>query len=319
MTPRPAARRVQRPAPAWLSLLACPACRQNLLPRASNLVCRGCGRVYPVHDGVPDLLLRETLGPEMCKSLDSWDREWQRLGLPPRGQLAQDSAYASALQHIREHAPGPDWGVFLEAGCGNGKIALLVAQEKKARLVVGIDCSREACRQAKKLFAREHAQGLFVVGDLRRLPFRDGVLDYIFGWGSLEHFPDTSTAVQEAFRVLRPRGRVTHTVPIVSLATLTYYQLWGNIPELPLVRPAAEWLHLRLLGGRHLRYGYEKSFLPGGLAGYFRRAGFRSIRWGRLDVYLKFERPLWEWLKRLARWLARWRPFWPMMYLDADK
>lgn len=50
--------------PAWLrSILRCPVCRAELDEREdpARFVCRGadCGRVYPVRDGIPDLLAED--------------------------------------------------------------------------------------------------------------------------------------------------------------------------------------------------------------------------------------------------------------------
>jgi uncharacterized protein YbaR (Trm112 family) len=39
-----------------LSLLACPVCRGELRVEAAGLVCVGCGRGYPVVDGIPVLI-----------------------------------------------------------------------------------------------------------------------------------------------------------------------------------------------------------------------------------------------------------------------
>ena len=42
--------------PAVLSQLACPACRGGLRLEETRLVCAGCGRAYPVVDGIPVLI-----------------------------------------------------------------------------------------------------------------------------------------------------------------------------------------------------------------------------------------------------------------------
>lgn len=43
--------------PDWMDDLACPVCPQRppLFQRDNELVCRECGRVYPVVDGIPRL------------------------------------------------------------------------------------------------------------------------------------------------------------------------------------------------------------------------------------------------------------------------
>lgn len=39
-----------------LQILACPACGQDVMLKDSRIVCKGCGRKYPIKDGVPVLL-----------------------------------------------------------------------------------------------------------------------------------------------------------------------------------------------------------------------------------------------------------------------
>lgn len=303
----------------YLSILACPYCRAGVIQENDRLRCTHCQKFFPIKNGIPDMLPYEDISLEFQTSIDSWNKEWAKLGLPSPGQTEADPSYRGVADYIARRAPaGDSWGYFLESGCGNGQLALLVARRKKS-LVLGIDACLEACDQARRLFDREGEDGLFVVGDLRHLPFRTGSLGYIFGWGSLEHFPDTHRAVEEVYRTLRPGGRCNHSVPAVSVCTFTYFQLWGNIPELPVIKPLAYWFHHKLLKGRHLQYGYEKSFTLGGLRRYFSRAGFQTIRLGRPDNQYIFERPPWEWLRRLARWLSQFRPFWIFAYVEADR
>ena len=46
-----------------LEILACPACHAPLREEGDELVCTGetaaCGRIYPVRDGIPVLLVDE--------------------------------------------------------------------------------------------------------------------------------------------------------------------------------------------------------------------------------------------------------------------
>lgn len=45
--------------PDLLEILACPACRAELREEGDRIVCTGCGRRYPVRDGIPILLVDE--------------------------------------------------------------------------------------------------------------------------------------------------------------------------------------------------------------------------------------------------------------------
>ena len=47
-----------------------------------------------------------------------------------------------------------------------------------------------------------------VVGDMEALPFPDGAFDAALALACLHHIPDPAPALDEAFRVLRPGGRL---------------------------------------------------------------------------------------------------------------
>ena len=45
-------------------ILACPACRRTVEPEGEEgLACVGCGRVYPVRDGIPVMLVEQATSP----------------------------------------------------------------------------------------------------------------------------------------------------------------------------------------------------------------------------------------------------------------
>ncbi|HEV8114056.1 MAG TPA: class I SAM-dependent methyltransferase [Planctomycetota bacterium] len=58
--------------------------------------------------------------------------------------------------------------------------------------------------------------GTDVVGDVQRLPFRDGSLDLVFATGLLEHVEDERRVIAEIARVLRKGGLVHVEVPFLE-------------------------------------------------------------------------------------------------------
>jgi len=46
-----------------LDILACPACRADVRLEGDRIVCAGCGRRYPVRDGIPIMLVEEAETP----------------------------------------------------------------------------------------------------------------------------------------------------------------------------------------------------------------------------------------------------------------
>jgi len=42
-----------------LSILACPACKAQVSLENEKIICRGCGLIYPIKEGVPIMLIEE--------------------------------------------------------------------------------------------------------------------------------------------------------------------------------------------------------------------------------------------------------------------
>jgi uncharacterized protein YbaR (Trm112 family) len=45
-----------------LDILACPACKADVNLESEWIVCAGCGRRYPIRDGIPVMLIEEAEG-----------------------------------------------------------------------------------------------------------------------------------------------------------------------------------------------------------------------------------------------------------------
>jgi ubiquinone/menaquinone biosynthesis C-methylase UbiE len=107
--------------------------------------------------------------------------------------------------------------MLLDAGCGPGIFTtdFLAAGCQ----VVGLDISRPML----KLAAGKAVKSPFSVveGDIRRLPFRDGVFDKAVSITALEFIAEAKEAIDELFRVTRPGG-------VVVVATLNSLSSWAE-------------------------------------------------------------------------------------------
>lgn len=45
-----------------LNILACPACKADVELKDEKIVCTGCGRRYPIREGIPVMLVEEAEG-----------------------------------------------------------------------------------------------------------------------------------------------------------------------------------------------------------------------------------------------------------------
>lgn len=94
----------------------------------------------------------------------------------------------------------------LDAAVGLGQLAQRLRQN--GLRPVGIDASFEAV-----LHVRETTAIPVVLGDLTRMPFRNGAFDGVTTGETLEHLDDDAGAVREISRVMKPGGVCVATVP----------------------------------------------------------------------------------------------------------
>jgi ubiquinone/menaquinone biosynthesis C-methylase UbiE/uncharacterized protein YbaR (Trm112 family) len=296
--------------PPFASSLACPDCHTPLA--TGKLACRSCGMRFRRDAGFP-MLLSGALSDDLRQSIDAWNLQYAKLdeaALAERREEYRRDYLQDTLDQLLAWVDPKVHRRFLEIGCGPTYLGVALSQ--KGFEVAGID----VCVEALKIARREHSglrrRTLLVGGEVTRMPLRDGSVDFLYGGGVIEHFKDTPGCVRELYRVLAPGGVSFNTVPYFSVGSLTYRQRWGNIPDVPVLRPLFEAVHLGLLGGKHMVYGYEKSFTAAKMLRMHREAGFRRVEIRRFEVYL----PLYyiaDPFKGLARALTRWRPFWPMI------
>lgn len=45
-----------------LGILACPACKADVELKDGKIVCQGCGKKYPIREGIPIMLIDEAEG-----------------------------------------------------------------------------------------------------------------------------------------------------------------------------------------------------------------------------------------------------------------
>jgi SAM-dependent methyltransferase len=95
-----------------------------------------------------------------------------------------------------------------DLGCGERPIPGLVHPQPDGGVVVGIDNSAEALREASRSLPAPRSRTLLVQADLAApLPFADGSMDAVFSHDVLEQLPDPDALLREVHRVLRPGGR----------------------------------------------------------------------------------------------------------------
>ena len=298
----------------FLSILSCPRCKNSLQEKNNRLACLICRNTYTVAHGIPKLFLqKQSIDVQLSK--DKWDKQYKEILLiethkKNRMVLSQKSFLSPYKKYMKK-------GIFLDLGCGIAWQSFFLAQEGIP--TIGIDISIEALLKSKNLLRRIAHGYNFIQADFLNVPLKDNSVSFIY-WGlSIEYVFDTQRAINEAYRVLKKGGRVVVPFPVVSLSTLVYHQLrGGDIPRIPVLSQLMEFVHVTLLRGKYMHYGYGQTFTIGAMKAFFKRAGFHVEKVDYFDVYYPLALipvPL----RPLLQKLIHLRPFWPFAYLEATK
>jgi SAM-dependent methyltransferase len=177
-----------------LELVRCPDCGGTITPAGQSFRCHGCGRTFEGAQGYLDLRPRAAFA-EQTKYLDEAlhaDARHESVSPPLLGSKIRNDM----LRRFLRLAPGDR---VVDLGCGSGRT--LVWNAPTGASLVGIDISAHFAREA--LDAAD-----LILGDLRRLPLRDGAFTKAWSLDVLEHLsPDAlGGMLDEANRVLADEG-----------------------------------------------------------------------------------------------------------------
>ena len=153
--------------------------------------------------------------PEAAK-----DDEALRLILRKRKDKMRGYFDELAGQFGRHYVPGRSWKglaemcikllppmVIADIGSGEGTLSLLLSQ--RAEKVIGIDNSEKMVEYAAGVARKHKVSNVdFRLGDLEELPIEDESIDLALFSQSLHHALHPQRAAAEAWRVLKPGGRI---------------------------------------------------------------------------------------------------------------
>ena len=120
----------------------------------------------------------------------------------------------------RNYVPGKSWKAVAEAllrlmppmviadlGAGEGAFSLLLAQ--RAAKVIAVDNSARMIEVGREQAQRQGVKNLeYRLGDMEEVPIEDTSVDLVFLSQSLHHALHPERAIEEAWRILKPGGRI---------------------------------------------------------------------------------------------------------------
>lgn len=137
-----------------------------------------------------------------------WDLSWRAA---PKIDW-DDRRYATMANYVR------DGDTVLDIGCGRGELGYIVKQIRPKSAVFGTDLSEYAIA-----FAKVNFPGItWSVSGAYNQDFEDEFFDTVLCGEVIEHLEKPKLLIREAFRLLKPGGRLVITCP---------YKESMNVPE----------------------------------------------------------------------------------------
>ena len=179
------------------------------------------------------------------------DRDALRLALRRRQDKVRSYFDELAGKFGRQYVPGRCWQglaetflmlmpplVIADLGAGEGTVSQLLA--RRAKKVIAVDNSEKMVEFGSSLARAHGVKNLeYRLGDLEELPVKKGEADVAFFSQSLHHAQHPPRALAEAFRIVKPGGRVI----ILDLlkhhfeeARALYADVWLGFSEVELRR-----------------------------------------------------------------------------------
>ncbi len=299
--------------------LCCPNCKSDLIFNKRYLFCRNCKKKYKIDKGVVNLF--PDLNKEIELSVKKWDKRYKKQFRNKTYyqdyETYMTTFYEDTYRQLNKVKKIKNI-VYLELGCGPFFLGQKLA--KKCKLIIGIDFAPNALKIAQKMLEEKKIKNyLLIQGDILRMPIKDNSIDLVYGGGVIEHFGNTQKSVDEIYRVLKKDGISFNTVPLLNLGSLTYRQIWGDIPNFPVLKQLAEFVHIKLLKGKHMIFGYGLSFMGSTLERIHKNSGFKKIVVDKFDVTLLLEF-IPGFIRKPFIWLAEnCSFFWPMIKVVGTK
>lgn len=171
-------------------ILACPECKSGLSSNNAKLRCKKCKKDYRIVDGVPSFLEKPLVSEEIAS--DSFKNKL--IGRPMIRKLADilgppDTTYES-----------------------NEKIK---KQILKDGIILNIGSSSKKVYSNTINFDIGKFENVDVVGDGKKLPFKNNSFDVVLIESVLEHIDEPEIVIKEGYRVLKKGGKIYISIPFV--------------------------------------------------------------------------------------------------------
>jgi len=262
-------------------------------------------KLYVDENGI--FVAKSEYSGEIAISKDAWKKlnDFSVETLTRQRKLFDKDKLKDHLFYIEDSYNFDPNTIYLEIGCGPAHIGEYVMREHKSTFI-GIDFDYNVLVTLKEYLEKKgYSNFALIHADINDMPIKDNSIDYIYGAGVIEHFPNTEHIIRESYRILKKDGVTFNTVPALTLWWfLTFY---NTIPNVPFFRSVVEFIHSKILHGNILRknFGYQLCFSKSYLVKIHEKLGFIEVQSGVFAVNAfenklsnKFLRGVYLWIQK---------------------
>ena len=215
-----------------LDFISCRACGGNFISAATahaddgeimqgTIICAQCRTEFPIINGIPRMIRGVKTEADLRRVYaDSFGHQWTTY----QWLRDEDEDELYAITDLK--AADFSGKVILDAGCGGGRLARIVAP--KAGLFFGLDYSIAVDKAFELCRGMKNAH--FVQCDVNEQPFKPARFDIVYSHGVLHHTPNTKASFDNLPGLVKPGG--TFYVALFRKAILPLRmsdQFWRSI------------------------------------------------------------------------------------------
>ena len=161
------------------------------------LTCPKCAATYPILRGIPRFIDDIKTDADLRSVYaDSFGHQWTTYNWL---RSEDEFEFHQITDLSNEFLNGK---IVLDAGCGGGRFARLVAPHAKEffglDFSIAVDKAYELCKDNKNAH--------FIQCDVNRQPFKKGVFDFVYSHGVLNHTPNTKKSFDNLPTLVKPGG-----------------------------------------------------------------------------------------------------------------
>ena len=225
------------------------------------------------------LVVKNSYASEASASKKAWERIYDFDLAKIRLDRADFDAnkLEDHISYLKKYYHFNDQTKYLEIGCGPAHIGEYVMKNFNSYFI-GVDFNYNILLTLKRYFDQKgYKKYLLINSDINQIPLKSNSIDFIYGGGVIEHFPDTRITLRESYRILKGGGVSFNTVPAFNLWWLLRF--YNNIPAVGIFKKVFEFIHEKIFRNKILEnnYGYELSYSKSILRKIHQECGFHNI------------------------------------------